>query len=73
MLTITYLSHQHLNFQIFQLCERADPESLSPLLEAAVDIVTTVIHAGGMRTRATFLTKDFEYLVSSTAISDAGR
>lgn len=72
MLTATYLSYRQLDFQIFRLLEKSDPESLLPLLQVSEDIVATVLHVGALRTRASFLAQDFAFLVRPVPFQAVG-
>lgn len=68
MLTASYLSHCQLDFQIFRLLEKSDPDALASLLRVSEQIVSIVLRVGNLRTRASFLAHDFKFLVSCSAM-----
>ncbi len=65
MLTSIYLTYRHLDFQILRLLQNNDADAPLSLVQVAADVVTTVLHVGSLRSRASFLAHDFEFLVSA--------
>lgn len=73
MLTTAYLSYLQLDFQIQRHLERSDPKATMSLLRVADRIVATILQLGASRSRASFLSHDFGYIILSYGLPSAMR
>ncbi|QIX00999.1 hypothetical protein AMS68_006516 [Peltaster fructicola] len=71
MLITVYLSYRHLDLHIFGLLQKIDSSFGPPMLEVAHDIVDAIVQLSKARSRASFVSYDFAYLIIAHGVPSA--